>query len=111
MNKEQKYTSLKLSKKIQDKAIEKEFELPRAEYSWVTDNKTGKAEIAKSHKPFDNFNCKEYSYYRAYDTSELGEMLEKYRVPVSIWWLLKAEKNEAEARGEVFFYLLDNDLL
>ena len=75
MNKEQKVISLELSKKIDALAKKKGIELPESEYSWVLDNETGKAILSKSWKPFDLNECEKYSYYRAYDTSELGEML------------------------------------
>ena len=80
MNNINKVTSLELSKKIHDKAIEKGFELPESEYSWIIDNTTGERNLIKSNKPFDVFECEVYSYYRAYDTAELGEILDGYDV-------------------------------
>ena len=140
MNKEQKVTSLELAKKIYDKAKEKGFELPESEYSWIIDNETGKATLSKSWNPFDLNECEEYSYCQAFDIAELGEMLPcciwknktSYfleTAKVSNHWVVDYVLNcnekieamleneifeditEAEARGKMYFYLLDNNLL
>ena len=96
MNKEQKVTSLKLSKKIHDKAKEKGFELSESEYCWAeiwslreTGKKmkyggdelesyfTGRIELVKGYYREDP-NGKYRCIADAYDIAELGEMLPDY---------------------------------
>ena len=84
MNNINKVTSLELSKKIHDKAIEKEFELPESECFWAKSNYSGQYLLGT--KP--EFKLREqrefsdepgamavYDYIPAYDIAELGEML------------------------------------
>ena len=119
MNNTKKYISQPLAKKIHDKAKEKGFELPESEYMWSEQMQkivTRKWFLAQD--PYnqdklqdDGFRQAVEETYNLYDIAELGEILEKYKIAVSIWWLLRAEKTEAEARGKMYFYLLSNDLL
>lgn len=124
MNKEEKYISQPLAKELQKVAKEKGFELPKSEYSWIVDNETGKATLSKSWNPFDLNECEEYSYYKTYDTSELGEMLPDTvrfardgKVFVALGIGKKYEtigqraKTEAEVRGKMLIYLIKNKLI
>ena len=129
MNKTDKYISQPLAKKIHVKAKEKGFELPESEYWHVSYLNLGKLEyniysneeIKKAKKGGWMFNI----VASAYDTSELGEILKEYELEC-IWFEEKNKfgafqtcsgivpqyaKNEAEARGLLFYYLLENDLL
>ena len=143
MNKENKVTSLKLSKKIHDKAKEKGFELPESNWYWGSDKKLY-YRFDKSMIDFDQQILIKKSYFnddfewcQAYDIAELGEMLPseiavkelicKINIEKTNHWtvrygiyafgqLLKTihcegADTEAEARGLMYFYLLDNNLL
>ena len=147
MNKENKYTSLELSKKIYELAKKNGFELPESEMWWG--NTIGQKDqtcwklYTEEEKEIPDIAME---YYPAYDTSELGEMLprmikiddkkvkNKHKKIIGIFrlhfykndyeWLLQYKewhgtegliivdaKTEAEARGKMFYYLLDNGLL
>ena len=128
MNKENKVTSLKLSKKIHDKAKEKGFELPESECSHlvVEDKYNTTSEIVnfskenRSGKYSDGTEWSE-KFYKAYDIAELREligkkMIETYmnagKVSVAIYGHPQFDEDTfAEAMGKMFYYLLDNDLL
>ena len=96
MNNLQKYTSLELSKKIDDLAKKKGIELPESEMSWVyTDEE--KWELVASSRGYQKYSNRyikipDYGFSTdgsygwreivkelpAYDTFELGEMLPKH---------------------------------
>lgn len=118
MNKENKVTSLELSKKIHDKAIEKGFELPESEYYWSLISR-GNFYLLVEHKKLSASN----NNYQALDCAELGDILPDsisqaktdkcfmIKFPDKTCLCLEAAKTEAEVRGKMFYYLLDNDLL
>ena len=124
--KEKKVISLELSKKIYELAKEKGIEL-ESEYKWVCrkgrNNRGEKDEyyILKSDRCY-NFDRKNMSW-SALDTTELGELLKdrekRFADAFSYWdkgtWtnshLSDEIRTEAEARGLMYFYLLDNNLL
>jgi len=117
MTNEQKTISLELAKKISEVAKNKGVELLKSEWWWIHKfllpdiwllGKIGKEKIP------------------AFDTSELGEMLPRdfYSYGDCYNWICRKrgiddirtskimhEKTEAEARGEMYLYLLENDLL
>ena len=125
MNKENKVISLELAKKIHDKAIEKGFELPESEMYWAENSYLteyykieGKKKVLKDGEIFP------LEVYPAYDIAELGKMLKKAFDNLSgtmindprghykrLWQRTTGFEDEAEARGNLCFYLLDNDLL
>ena len=131
MNKENKVTSLKLSKKIQDKAKEKGFELPESEYCWRDSKRFGVELVSiEEFRILDGSRIKLvsekglYKGYFAYDIAELGKILKKAFDNLSgtmindprghykrLWQRTTGFEDEAEARGNLCFYLLDNDLL
>ncbi len=131
MNKEQKYISQPLAKKIQDKAKEKGFELPESEMWWEKDTQ---CDMARFDGGYDIIHYEpSFGGFRAYDTSELGEMLpgniggcsfqmQKGLLGNRYYCIMKRmgdkkiieekdEKTMAEAMGKMFYYLLSNDLL
>ena len=134
MNKENKVTSLKLSKKIHDKAKEKGFELPKSEWWWEKDTQ---CDMARFDGGYDIIHYEpSFGGFRAYDIAELGEMLNKIKIDIcekpflrySIdrpakhnYEIIDGEKhytyknisddNLVEAMGKMFYYLLKNDLL
>ena len=141
MNKEKKVTSKGLAKKIQDKAINKGFELPESEYYHlvVEDKYNTASEIVnfsrknRSGKYNDGTKWSE-KFYTAYDIAELGKMMtvhiyicESPFTRYSIDKVLKDKEiidgeahfntkniqddNLAEAMGKMFYYLIKNDLL
>ena len=139
MNKERKYISQPLAKKIQDKAKEKGFELPESEMWWGSDKKLY-YRFDKSIVDFEQQILVKKSYFddtfewcQTYDTSELGEMLpgniggcsfqmQKGLLGNRYYCIMKRmgdkkiieekdEKTMAEAMGKMFYYLLSNDLL
>lgn len=134
MNKENKVTSLKLSKKNHDKAKEKGFELPESEWYWAENSYLteyykieGKKKVLKDGEIFP------LEVYPAYDITELSEMLppkvesnyiettrcsDKSGFNCLVGYLSSVdkaisfnEKTMAEAMGKMYFYLLENDLL
>ena len=129
MNKEQKYTSIELSKKIYDLAKKKGIELPESELYWKkTIKKDNERNFGKYYLIHNTYFCKE-NRIPAYDTAELGMILPDqticrkdfikttqntiYSVDVAD---IEIKENifaytEAEARGKMYFYLLDNNLL
>ena len=143
MNKENKVTSLKLSKKIHDKAEEKGFELPESECGWYQKYNGvwgvgDMAEVMNNAKMVGETTAPQWEYFKAFDCAELGEMLpeslsnkKQGRFDLKItksgvdWFIKYANKSGlifgsqhimcpkglAEAMGQMYFYLLDNDLL
>ena len=150
MNKEQKYTSLELSKKIDELAKKKGIKLPESEYCWKNymltaynwqkqkkawlDDESYEQEQSMSNQ-YDRKLPEDAFCIPAYDTSELGEMLDKIKIDIcrkpfvryAVDKVLKDKKmidrelyfntktiqddNLAEAMGKMYFYLLDNNLL
>lgn len=126
MNKEQKVTSLELSKKIYELTKKKGIKL-ESEYYWWID--TIKDEYTREPELSDTVphHLREYiEIYPALDTAELGEMLPygyisdktDYKEIEKKWCCgnfhtLEAGhgETEVEARGQMYFYLLDNNLL
>ena len=127
MDKEQKCISLPLAKELQKVADRTGFKLPKSEYYWVKaySYEVGKeftwVLVAKEEKS-NRCEC-----LPALDTSELGEILKNCDHPVPYWcsqanvksWCSFkngeafdiCEKNEAEARGKIFIYLIKNKLI
>ncbi len=117
--KEKKVISLELSKKIYELAKKKGIEL-ESEYCW------GKPKREKAIyvlvKKIKNGHC-DWDYIPVLDTTELGELLkdreERFADAFPYWdkgtWtnshLSDEIRTEAEARGLMYFYLLDNNLL
>ena len=138
MNTENKVTSLKLAKKIHDKAKEKGFELPESEYMWVETNQVSddwEQELLSREEAYD-LDVERRNEYPALDTSELGGMLPgnidgnvfqtQKGMLGNIYYCMmvgidnkmdreakhqEEEKTMAEAMGQMYFYLLSNDLL
>ena len=125
MKKENKVISLELAKKIHDKAKEKEFELPESEMYWAENSYlTEYYKIEGKKKVLKDGEIIPLEIYPAYDIAELGEMLKKAFDNLSgtmindprghfkrLWQRTTGFKDEAEARGNLCFYLLKNDLL
>lgn len=147
--KTEKYTSLKLSEEIAEVAKEKGIELPESEYSWLIGIELGdyngegvegwygkdEKHIEKTLKIKDACEFPEdweeegVLNYPAYDTYELGEILNKSKLEywhsgdyISGGFICSIAINpiegrtehattEVEARGEMLLYLLKNDLL
>ena len=134
MNKENKVISLKLAKKIYDKAKEKGFELPESEMCWAENSYLiegykveGKKEVLTSGGIIP------LEVYPAYDIAELWEIIpgnvggyyfQTQKGLMGNMFYCSAlimednriihqeeEKTIAEAMGKMFYYLLDNDLL
>ena len=143
MDRKQKVTSLELAKELQKVSDKFGFELPESEHSHlvVEDKYNTASEIVnfsrenRSGKYNDGTKWSE-KFYNAYDTSELGEMLDKIKIDIcrkpflrySIdrpaehnYEIIDGEKhytyknisddNLAEAMGKMLCYLLDNNLL
>ena len=126
MTKNEKYTSLELSKKIDDLAKKKGIEL-ESEYYWTTvalipTVKNGMKSFEwQLHKEKDDFDDYSGECIPALDTAELREMMEKKwietymnagKVSVMIYECPQFDEDTfAEAMGKMYFYLLDNNLL
>jgi len=117
MQLEDQVTSLETSKKINNLLVEQGQEVPESLFHWVDFN--GEVTLIgdkPQERTFKSFQ------YPAYTASELGEMLKEYEIE-TIWgngqWqcyqTLKSENfyadTEAEARGKLLIYLLENNLM
>ena len=100
MNKEQKCISLSLAKELQQVAKEKDFELPESEYYYIETNQisdTWDWELL-TEEEIRELDVEKRNRIRAYDTSELGEIVFE-------------DKTEAEARGKLLVFLIKNNLI
>ena len=138
MNKEKKYTSLELSKKIYDLAKKKGIELPESELKYFHGEWNNRkiddvgCEIKNNWGLNRNYNNNQYTDWLlpALDTAELGEILPKQTIirkefirstdnilyvvfppaPPELTEII-FDKNLTEAMGKMYFYLLYNNLL
>jgi len=128
MKNEQKVISQPLAKKITNISIKKGTKLPEsemywAEYTYYNDERMLTTDwLLKSKKEADDWVG---FTFPAYDVAELGEIMDfsdisYYRNTIDCfsWYQGKGDnekiitaKTEAEVRGEMYFYLLDNNLL
>lgn len=140
MNKDKKCISLPLAKKISELAKIKGIELPESEHKWVEILEKG---IEPNwHLVGDDEKPEDYCFVegdqmgriiKAFDVSELGEMLPKRLIKKVEYWFNVARMShgwvvgyvskkegilfqeagitEAEARGLLYYYLMENDLL
>lgn len=105
MNKENKVTSKKLSKKIHDKAKEKGFELPESEYYWYRFLKDEDFEIFKQTDIINNLVPKKETY-PAYDYKEIFDIL-NIDIPLdkitelAIMDIVNNNKNICENNGKI----------
>ena len=136
MTKEQKCISKELAIELQQVANKFGFELPESEYYRIEDLAGGTDNILAIGKLPDDYLT--YAFHRAYDISELGEMLPKN---IKSYWLTiikvggnttnwsvrymenllnketkkwhwsKMDSNMAEAMGKMLIYLIKNKLI
>ena len=119
MTKQQKVISKELAQKISEVAKIKHIELAESECVWI-DAGGSKREMVV----YCGLNRDWERFYPAYDTSELGKMLPKdygsKKVEDEYFECSKDyqehkhqefAKTEAECRGQMYLYLMENDLL
>lgn len=122
MNKEQKVISLSLAQKISKVAKEKGIELPESYFGWYQKYnevwEIGDMEEAMNHaKMIGEATAPQWEYFKAFDTSELGEMLIKTRIEYrkelrGLWNCPSLEKIfNPNFLGKMYLYLLENDLI